>query len=75
MDVEWVEVHKAPDHIEAELVRGLLEASGIPVITKARGAQALPFILGPVRVGGHISILVPPDREEAAREVLAARGE
>ncbi len=75
VDVEWIEVYKAPDHIEAELVRGLLEASGIPVLTEARGAQALPLILGPARVGGYISILVPPDWEEAARELLNARGE
>ena len=75
MDVEGVEVYKAPDHIEAELIRGLLEGNGIPVLTDARGAQALPFILGPARVGGFISILVPPDQEEAARELLAAREE
>lgn len=75
MDVEWVEVFRAPDHIEAEIVRGLLEASGIPVIIEARGAQALPYILGPARVGGYILVLVPPDQEEAARELLAARGE
>jgi len=75
MNVEWVEIYKAPDHVEAELIRGLLEASGIPVLTEARGAQALPYILGPARVGGYISILVPPDREEAARELLAVRGE
>lgn len=73
MNREWVEVYKAPDHVEAELIRGLLEASGIPVVTEARGAQALPFILGPARVGGYISILVPPDQEEAAEEVLRAR--
>jgi len=75
MDGEWVEVFKAPDHVEAELIRGLLESSGIPVVVEARGAQALPFILGPARVGGYISILVPPDQEEAASEVLGARGE
>lgn len=75
MDAEWVEVHKAPDHVEAELVRGLLEASGIPVLTQARGAQALPFLLGPARVGGHIAILVPPECEQTARELLADRQE
>ncbi|BAD40041.1 DUF2007 domain-containing protein [Symbiobacterium thermophilum] len=75
MNYEWVEVYKAPDHVEAELVRGLLEASGIPVVTEARGAQSLPFLLGPARVGGHISIRVPPEHAQAAREVLAAREE
>jgi len=70
---EWVEVYRAPDHVEAELIRGLLEASGIPVVVEARGAQALPFLLGPARVGGYISIRVPPDQEEAAGDVLSAR--
>jgi len=72
---EWEEVFIAADYMEAELIRGLLEANGIPVVTEARGTQAMPFYFGHGAVGGEIGLRVPPDRADEARNLLAARAE
>lgn len=73
MTYEWVEVFTASEPMEAELIRGLLEGSQIPVIIEARGPQTMPFILGERVVGGDLLVKVPPDREWEARQILAAQ--
>jgi hypothetical protein len=54
--------------VEAEILRGLLEASGIQVGILPNGPMtAFPFTVGPL---GMVDILVLARQEEAARAVL-----
>lgn len=73
MSYEWVDVFTASDPMEAELIKGLLEGNGIPVIIEARGPQSMPFILGQRVVGGDLLVRVPPDREYLALLILSAK--
>jgi putative signal transducing protein len=65
---DWVEVASVGDDEEAYLIAGLLTAAGIP--TQVEGPAVTPF---PEDLGtfGMSRVMVPPDREEEAREVLA----
>jgi hypothetical protein len=55
--------------VEAEILRGLLEASGIQVGILPKGPMtAFPFSVGPL---GMVDVMVPSRHEEAARAVLA----
>jgi hypothetical protein len=54
--------------VEAEILRGLLEASGIQVGILPNGPMtAFPFTVGPL---GMVDVLVLARQEEAARAVL-----
>ncbi len=56
--------------IEAEILRGLLEASEIPVVLSQEGAaRAIGLGLGPL---AETQILVPETHFEAAQELLRA---
>lgn len=72
--VELVEAAYANDPIEAEMIHGLLESSGIPSLLRPAG------LVGPARGlaglrpgygGGTQRVMVPAARAEAARALLA----
>ena len=63
-------VYRAYGQIEAEVVKGRLEASGIPAALDGEAAGQLFGIT--VTDLGEIRILVPTERAEEARELLKA---
>ncbi len=66
---EWVEIASTGDDEEAEIIAGLLQSEEIPV--EIDGASS-PF---PEDIGalGLTRVLVPPDRAEEARSLIAER--
>jgi hypothetical protein len=65
------------DAVEAEMIKGLLEANGIPTFLHASGARVDGFELAfgmtaRGTTGGPQDVMVPADRVEEATEVLAA---
>jgi hypothetical protein len=70
----WVEVFNAGDDLEMELVRGLLTTNGIPVTVVAKGAKAMPMILGVSATGSYI-LKVPYEWQDVARDLLKAKPE
>jgi len=70
MKRSFVVLERIDDPIQAELLRGLLEAQGILVSLSQEGAaRALGISLGPF---GEIELLVPDDQLDAATLVLEA---
>ncbi len=67
MSTGWVEVFVTYDSIEAEMIKGLLESGGIPVIV--RSSKVAPY---PVNIGrmGEIKILVREEDKDTAKEVI-----
>jgi hypothetical protein len=70
----WEEVFRAGEQMEMELIRGLLESNGFPVVVKATGLKQMPVIFGAAAYGEWI-LKVPPEMADQARELLAARAE
>jgi len=68
---DWEEVFIATEPMEAEMLKGLLESAGIPVVIEARGLKAMPGIFGH-GASGQLRLKVPPDRVELARAILRA---
>ncbi|MCH9611356.1 MAG: DUF2007 domain-containing protein [Chlamydiae bacterium] len=64
---EFVSVHRAYDTIEAELVRGLLGAEGIPSFTKGDNAGGSLSYL--TNTSG-IEILVNKDDAQRAQQII-----
>lgn len=69
--MEWDVVFSSPDEVTVALIRGLLESSGIRVITRAKGLKNLQPIFG-TRASGQFELLVPPDAAELARAIIEA---
>ena len=66
-DDEIVEVHVASNPIEADMLQGILQEEGIPVIlTKEEGVK---MTMGPM---ASVPILVRAENLEAARATIAA---
>jgi hypothetical protein len=67
MSTGWVEVFITYDSIEAEMIKGLLESGGIPVIV--RSSKVAPY---PVNIGmmGEIKILVMEEDTDTAKKVI-----
>jgi hypothetical protein len=64
----WVVVETVTGSLQAELLRGLLEAQGIEVILSQEGAgRALGLEVG---LMGEVNILVPVKGVQQAREVI-----
>ncbi len=64
----WELVYKANGQLEAEMLRGLLEAQGISVFLTQEGAgHAFGLTVGPL---GLVQVLVPASQVEQARQVL-----
>jgi hypothetical protein len=68
-DQSWVEVVKVFGELQAEMLRGLFEAQGIPVMLNQEGAgRAYGINVGRL---GEVQILVPSDYVAEAQSVLA----
>ncbi len=65
--MKWLPVFRSPSYEEAVIVAGLLRASGIPAELRY---EAWERVVGLQMTG--VEVLVPEDRVEEAREVLAA---
>ena len=64
----WVEIKKVYDAVQAELLRGLLEAQGIDVLLSQEGAaRAIGINIGAM---GDTQVLVRSEDEDAARELM-----
>ncbi len=61
-------VYRVLGSMQAEVIKGRLEASGIPAMLDAE-STILPFSVPDM---GEVRILVPVDRAEEARELLGA---
>ncbi len=68
--VEYVTVYRAWGEAETQVVRGLLESSGIKCRLRKRGPQSIY----PVTVDGlaEAEIMVPKARETEARAIVSA---
>jgi len=65
----WVMVYETNGPVEAELLRGLLEANQIPVFLSQEGAgKAYGITIGRL---GRVQILVPESKSELARQTIA----
>jgi hypothetical protein len=66
---EWVVVENVSGDFQAEILRGLLEAQGIPVLLSRESAgRAIGLSVGPL---GEVVILVRAENLEEAQRVLA----
>ena len=67
-DTEWVAIETVPGDLQAEILRGLLEAQGIQVYLSQEGAgRAIGLSVGPL---GEVEILVPTESRQFALQVL-----
>ena len=66
---EWVEVAATGDDGQAEIIAGLLESEGIPCEIEG-ASSSFPEDLGAF---GLTRLLVPPERAEEARALIAER--
>ncbi|HKD17485.1 MAG TPA: DUF2007 domain-containing protein [Thermoanaerobaculia bacterium] len=67
---DWVEIASVGDDEEAELIAGLLESEDIPCEIEGPSASPWPENLGALGVA---RVMVPPDRAEEARALIAER--
>ena len=69
-DDEWVLVDKVQGQLQAEILRGLLEAQGIMVWMNQQGAaHAYALAVGTL---GAVELLVPSSELEQAQQILEA---
>lgn len=68
MTTRWVLLIKLNGSVQAELLRGLLEAQDIQVLLAQEGAaKAIGINVGAL---GQIDVMVPEEREAEAREIM-----
>ena len=67
-DRKWVLIEVVNDAIQAEILRGLLEAQGVTVNVVREGYQAAFGITG--QMGVRIELLAPSDQLELAQQVI-----
>ncbi|MGD8458548.1 MAG: DUF2007 domain-containing protein [Anaerolineales bacterium] len=65
---EWVKIEQAPDAVQAEVLRGLLEAQGFIVFVSREGYESAIGIVG--YPSADIEILVPKYQAEEAKQTL-----
>lgn len=65
---EWVKIEQAPDSVQAEVLRGLLEAQGFLVFISREGYESAVGIVG--YPSADIEILVPKHQAEEAKQTL-----
>lgn len=69
MGNRWVVVETVQGELQAEILRGLLEAQGFPVVLSQEGAgRAIGLSVGPL---GEVDILVPAENQSDAEKILA----
>ena len=65
----WEVIVEVPGELQAEMLRGLFEAQGIPVLLIQEGAgRAYGLNVGPM---GQVQILTLENHTESARQLLA----
>lgn len=70
MDPSWVAILEVPGNLQAELLRGLLEAQGVEVrLSQEAAGRALGLGVAPL---GGVHLLVPASQQQAAEAVLEA---
>jgi Putative prokaryotic signal transducing protein len=68
IDDEWVVLEYVPGDLQAEILRGLLEAQGIPVFMSQESAgRAIGLTVGPL---GEVTLLVRAEDLQEAQRVL-----
>jgi hypothetical protein len=67
---EWVEAASVGDDETATLMAGFLEAQDIPAVVEGPASTPFPEDLGAF---GMSRVMVPPDRVDEARRLLAER--
>ena len=66
---EWVVLEYVPGDLQAEILRGLLEAQGIPVFMSQESAgKAIGLTVGPL---GEVTFLVRAEDLQDAQRILA----
>ena len=65
---ELVVVYTTQGAMRAEIIKSKLVSAGIPAFIKSESQNVIPMTIDGI---GRAEILVPKDREEEAREVLA----
>jgi hypothetical protein len=69
MNTDLIAVEKVSDRLQAEILRGLLAANGVPALLSYESAGPLEGVmLGPM---AEVQLLVPAAQAEAARQLLA----
>jgi hypothetical protein len=66
---KWVLIEVVNDAIQAEILKGLLEAQGVMVNIVREGYQTAFGISG--QMGVRIEIMAPSDQTELAKQVIA----
>jgi hypothetical protein len=64
---EWVEVLITYDHLEAEIIKDLLESGGIPVVLRSSKMTSFPVNVGKI---GEIKVLVRKEDKEVAERII-----
>lgn len=66
---QWEVVDEVPGELQAEILRGLLEAQGMKVWLSQEGIghSVYPVTIGPM---GRVQILVPQEQSQSARALL-----
>ena len=65
---EWITLETVQGDLEAELIRGMLEAQEIPVLLSREGAgRAFGLTVGPM---GEVEVLVPKALQNDAKKIL-----
>lgn len=67
-DRKWVLVEVVNDAIQAEILKGLLEAQGVTINIIREGYQAALGISG--QMGVHIELMAPSDQVDSAKQVI-----
>jgi hypothetical protein len=68
-DEEWIYVDQVQGQLQAEIIKGMLEAQGIMVWLNQEGvAHAYAIEIGSL---GTVEILVPSSQVEKARQIMA----
>ena len=67
---QWIVIDEAPNHFHAEIIRGLLEAQGVPVMLFEEAVgRVVPLTVGSA---AWVQVVVPAQNEERAKQVLKA---
>jgi hypothetical protein len=67
---DWIVLDEVAGMLQAEILRGLLEAQEIPTVLSQEGAgRAMGLIVGSM---GNVQVLVPARDQERARELIDA---
>lgn len=70
-ELTWEKIAEVPGRIQAEMLKGFMEAEGVPVqlIQEGIGESVYPFTFGPL---GEVQVFVPKEKLEQAEALLEA---